>query len=344
MRPKRSSPRRPRKRHERALPAWLTLLGSVLLLVITFAFIFFVARGCVATQEATQVRKYVTNADSLLSESSNAGNEDLQGILQNAGGNPAKLDERALDRAATESEDLYVRALTDEEIPPEFKDTHHYLVSALGIRARATKRLAGAATGDAEGFMGALAAVVEDYRLSDALVRNHYFPAVRAALIEAGQQRDQGYLEEPEPFMDYEKLGFDVAPPAAGAARDDPNALHGVEIAAVKVAGQPLYPGGNVVLTGSDAPVFFVTVKNGGETPETGVDVEVVLNTRAERQAQTATIGQMRANGGMATVEVGGFRPGELDETAEVTVEAGPVKYEEYTKNNTLTGTVTFGI
>jgi len=110
------------------------------------------------------------------------------------------------------------------------------------------------------------------------------------------------------------------------------------------VAGQPLYQNGNVVLTGSDEPIVFVTVTNGGEVPETGVDVEVILNTRAERQAQTATIGQMRANGGTATVEVGGFRPGELDETAEVTVEAGPVKYEENSDNNTLTGTVTFGL
>jgi hypothetical protein len=311
---------------------------------MAFAFIFFVARGCVATQESTQVRKYVTNADSLLSESSNSGNEDLQGILQNAGGNPARLDERALDQAATESEDLYVRALTYEETSLEFEDAHHYLVSSLGIRARATKRLAGAAMGGAEGFTGVLAEVVEDYRLSDAIVRNHYFPAVQAALIEAGQQRDKGYLEEPEPFMDYEELGFDVAAPAAGTARDDPNALHGVEVAAVKVAGQPLYPGGNVVLTGSDEPIFLVTVKNGGETPETGVDVEVVLNTRAERQAQTTTIGQMRANGGTATVKVGRFRPGELYETAEVTVEAGPVEYEEFLENNTLAGTVTFGL
>jgi hypothetical protein len=319
------------------------LLGSILLLVVAFSFIFFVARGCVATQESTQVRKYITNADSLLSESSNTGNEVLQGILQNAGGNPARLDARALDQVATESEDLYVRALTYEEAPPEFDDAHHYLVSSLGIRAQATERLASAATGDAEGFRGVLAEVVEDYRLSDSVVRNHYLPAVQAALIEAGQQRDQSYLEEPEPFMDYEEIGFDVAAPAAGTARDDPNALHGVEIAAVEVAGQPLYPGGNVVLRGSDEPVFSVTVKNGGETPETGVDVEVILNTRAERQAQTATIGQMRPKG-VATVEIGGFRPGELDETAKVTVEAGPVEYEEFLENNTLMGTVTFGL
>jgi hypothetical protein len=314
-----------------------------LLLVVAFSFIFFVARGCVATQESTQVRKYVTNADSLLSESSNTGNEVLQGVLQNAGGNPARLNARALDQVTSKSEDLYVRALTYEEAPPEFEDAHHYLVSSLGIRARATERLASAATDDAEGFRGVLAEVVEDYRLSDSVVRDHYLPAVQAALIEAGQQRDQSYLEEPEPFMDYEEIGFDVAAPAAGTARDDPNALHGVEIVAVEVAGQPLYPGGNVVLRGSDEPVFSVTVKNGGETPETGVDVEVILNTRAERQAQTATIGQMRPKG-MATVEIGGFKPGELDETAKVTVEAGPVEYEEFLENNTLTGTVTFGL
>jgi hypothetical protein len=308
---------------------------------MAFAFIFFVARGCVATQESTQVRKYVTNADSLLSESSNTGNERLQTALQNAGGDPAKLDTVALEGVARNSESLYLRALENEEVPLEFQDAHHYLVSSLGIRAWATRQLAGAATGDAESFTGSLAQAVEDYRLSDSIVRNHYLPAVQDALIEAGQQRDQEYLDEPEPFMDYEEISFDVAAPTA--AQDDPNALHGVEIAAVEVAGQPLYPGGNVVLTGSDEPVFLVTVKNGGERAETGVDVEVILNTSAERQAQTATIGQMRAKGA-ATVEVGGFKPGELDETAEVTVEAGPVKYEEYQKNNTLTGTVTFGL
>ena len=311
---------------------------------MAFAFIFFVARGCVATQESTQVRKYVTNANSQLSDSSNLGNEKLLVLLQNAGGNPARLDAGAMEGVAAESRDQYLNALANEEVPPEFEDAHHYLVTTLGIRAHATKALADGAAGDAEGFTGALAEAVEDYRLSDSVVRDHYVQAVQDALIEAGQQRDQGYLGDPEPFMDYEESGFDVAQPAVAAAQDDPNALHGVEILAVEVAGQPLYQDGNVVLTGSDEPVFFVTVKNGGETPETGVDVEVILNTRAERQAQTATIGQLRANGGAATVEIGGFKPGELDETAEVTVEAGPVKYEEYLKNNTLTGTVTFGL
>lgn len=317
------------------------MLGSALLLVVAFGFIFFVARGCVATQEATQVRKYVTNADSQLSTSSNMGNETLQGALQRANGDPAQLDSGALQRVAGEADALYAQALTNGEVPPGFEDADHYLVSALGIRARAAEQLAQGA-GDADGFQGTLAAAVEDFRLSDGIVRNHYLPEVQDALQESDQRRDQSYLSEPEPFMDYEDLGFKVA--AAGAARDDPNALHGVQVSSVEVAGQPLYPNGNVVLRGSDEPVFFVTVENGGEVPETNVDVEVILNTRAERQAQTATIAQMRANGGTATVEVGGFLPGELDETAQVTVEAGPVEYEENPDNNTLTGTVTFGM
>src|SRR3712207_323988 len=191
----------------------------------------------------------------------------------------------------------------------------------------------------AESLPETLATTVEDLRMSDGVIRNHYLPEVHDALEESDQQRDQGYLSEPEPFMDYEEVGFKVAPATFGAARDDPNALHGVQISAVEVAGKPLYQDGNVVLTGSDEPIFFVTVTNGGEVPESGVDVEVILNTRAERQAQTATIGQMRANGGKATVRVDGFLPGELDETAQVTVEAKPVKYEELLDNNTLTGT-----
>jgi len=308
---------------------------------VVFGFIFFVARGCVATQESTQVRKYVTSADSLLSDSSNAGSE-LQGTLRNAGGDPARLDEAAVSQVSNRSEQLYLQALGQEEVPPEFEDAHHYLTTALGVRSEATQRLAQAATGDADGFAEELGAAVEDYRTSDGVVANHFIPKVQEGLERAGQTRDQGYREKPAPFMDYGALGFDVAAGAA-TARSDPSALHGVQVQSVKVAGKPLYPDGNVVLSGADEPTFAVTVANGGEAPESTVDVEVILNTSAERQAQTATIGQMRA-GGTATVQIEGFLPGELDETAEVTVEAGPVEYEEYLKNNTLTGTVTFGL
>jgi hypothetical protein len=46
----------------------------------------------------------------------------------------------------------------------------------------------------------------------------------------------------------------------------------------------------------------------------------------------------------MTTADVGGFIAGELDETARVPVEAGPVEYEKSASNNTLTGTVKFRI
>ncbi|ABG03009.1 hypothetical protein Rxyl_0028 [Rubrobacter xylanophilus DSM 9941] len=327
----------------RVLPAWLTMLGSLLFLFVVLAFIFLVARGCIATQESTQIRKYVTGADSLLSDSSDLGNGQLQPALKRAGGEPGRVSREALSRVADRSEDLYRRALENDEVPPEFDDAHHYLVSALGIRAQATARLASAAGGDGGRFQQALAEAVESFRISDGIVRNHYIPAVGDALQEAGHGRDRVYLEEPEPFMDYEEVGFEAGG-ASVPAQDDPNALHGVEIVSVTVAGQPLYPGGNVVLTGSDEPVFSVTVANGGEVPETAVPVEVILNTRAERQARTVTIERIEPGGGQATVEVSGFRPGQLNETAEVTVKAGPVEYEDYTQNNTLTGTVTFGM
>ncbi|HET7480303.1 MAG TPA: hypothetical protein VFJ72_12380, partial [Rubrobacteraceae bacterium] len=105
-----------------------------------------------------------------------------------------------------------------------------------------------------------------------------------------------------------------------------------------------LYQGGNVVLTGDSETVFTVTVTNGGEVAEQAVPVEVILNTKAERQSQKVTVESIAPNSGTQTVKVSGFRPGEYDETADVTVEVGPVKYEDYTDNNTLTGTVTFGL
>ena len=309
---------------------------------MVFGFIFFVARGCVANQQSTQVRKYVTSADSFLSDSSNAGRGELQRILGHAGGDPAKLDDEALAQVANRTEQQYLQALGQEEIPPEFEDAHHYVVTALGIRSQATDKLAQAASGDAGGFARELATAVEDYRTSDSIVANYYIPAVKHSLETAGQTSDQAYLEEPQSFMDYRALGFDAAP-VSGTARSDPNALHEVQIKAVKVADKPLYSQGNAVLTGADEPIFSVSVGNDGEVPETGVEVEIILNTSAERQAKSETIARLEPQK-TATVEIGGFIPGELDETARVIVEAGPVEYEKRTADNSLTGRVTFGI
>ena len=68
-------------------------------------------------------------------------------------------------------------------------------------------------------------------------------------------------------------------------------------------------------------------------------DFESLAEVVPERIAQVPGVARTET-----MVEVGGFIPGELDETARVTVEAGPVEYEKRTSNNTLTGRVTFGI
>ena len=313
-----------------------------MLLIVVFGFIFFVARGCVATQQSTQVRKYMTSADSLLGDSSNAGRGELQGVLSNAGGDAAKLDDGSLAQVANRAEQQYQQALQQEEIPPEFEDSHHYIVTALGIRSQATDTLAQAASGDEEGFEKDLATAVADYRTSDTIIADFYVPAVKRSLETAGQTGDQTYLQEPQPFMDYGALGFDAAP-TTDATESDPNALHGVQVTSVQVAGKPLRQDGQVVLTGPDEPTFAVRVRNGGEVAETGVEVEVIMNTAAERQAQSETISRLDAKKS-TTVEVGGFLPGELDETARVSIKVGPVEYEKATSNNTLTGAVRFGI
>jgi hypothetical protein len=329
-------------RRERGLPPWVTLLGSVFFLVLCFAFIFFGARSCVATQEATQIRKYITSADSTLSDSENVGNEELQGALQDS----ANPDTAAIDRAADATRKGYQDALRNEEIPPEFEDAHHYVITALGIRAAATEDLAEAARGDREGFEESIASVVEDYKFSDVIIFDHYVPASEGALEEADRMSDRNYLHEPKPFMDYEALNLSSGSSrssSSSSAPEDLSALRDVGVSGVRVAGRSLPSGGNVILTGSDEIVFSVSGINGGESAETNVPVEVVLNTRAERQAVSATIERIEP-GGTAAVEVRGFKPGEFDETAEASVRIGPVKYERSEEDNTLAGTVTFGI
>jgi hypothetical protein len=321
----------------------LTLLGSVLLLVLCFAFIFFVARSCVAAQEATQIRKYVTSADSTLSDSANVGSEEVQGAVSGALKDPKSLDADAINRAADATQKGYLDALRNREVPPEFEQVHHYMVTALGIRASATENLSEAAKGDPEKFGEALSSAVEDYKLSDVIVHDHYVPASEDALKKAGRSSDQNYLYDPKPFMDYEALGLSASSTQSTTAANDPNARHNVKIVDVQVAGRSLSPGGNVILGGSDELAFSVTVGNDGEVAETGVPVQVILNTRAERQALSGTIERIDP-GYSATVQIKGFKPGEIDETTEVNIKAGPVKYEKNEDDNALTGTVTFGI
>lgn len=327
------------------MPAWFTLVLSILFLVVAFAGIFFLARGCVATQESTEVRKYVTESDSLLAESASAGSEELQGALAEADGNPKALDANVVDAAAVQSRQLYNRALQNDEVPAGFEGAQDYLTTVLGLRWRATQGIAEAAGADEAAYGEALAEAAEDYRISDSIAINHFVPVVEEALGDAGQITDRDRIEEPEPFMNYRDAGMDDpaqdAPAASG--RSDPNALHGVQVDLVEVGGQPLYPGGEVVLGGSDSLDFNVTVTNGGEAAETGVPVEVILNTSAERQSQTVTIERIEPQE-TVTVKLTEFKPGELQESADVTVEAGPVKYEELTDNNVLTGAVVFGI
>ena len=311
--------------------------------MIALALIFFVGRGCLANQEATQVRKYVMSSNDLLSDSSTLGREKLQPLIQSAGGDPAQLDPQAMDQIVKEARRLHQLSMASE-VPQEFEDAHPYLESTLGIRASATEQLRQAASGDPGTFNEALATAVEDYGTGDSVAINHYLPASKSAIEQAGQQEDEKYLEEPRPFMDYGELGFDSAAIGTSQVRADPNALHGVEIGNVTVAGQQLFQDGTVVLGGSAEPIFTVTVVNGGEVAENNVPVEVVLNTQAGRQSNSQNIQQIEPGGGTATVEVGGFRPGGVNETAEATVEAGPVEYEDLLDNNTLTGRITFGL
>ena len=136
------NPRRSgRSSSRRALPPVVTVLGGVLLLALAVFFIFFVARGCVATQEATEVRKYVTGSNSLLTDSSNLGREKLQPILQASNGEPGQIEGEAMGQLVEQSERLYQQAEENGEVPPEFEEANNYLVSTLGVRATATRQL-----------------------------------------------------------------------------------------------------------------------------------------------------------------------------------------------------------
>ncbi|MBX6762847.1 MAG: hypothetical protein IRY88_04105 [Rubrobacteraceae bacterium] len=331
----RSPVRRGRKRGRWSLPPSLSVLVSALLLIFTAGVILFVVRGCVATQHATGIRKYVATSDSILTESRRLGSGRLQRALKDAtAGRLSSRDREDLREAAARSRELYERTLLSQDVPRRFVRAHHYLQSALGMRARETERLASAASEGKARLRRVLSNSVAGYRMSDAVISDYYMPAVKDVLREEGQiNEDAAIIYRPEPFVDYGALGF-----GGGGGSS-----HGVAISGVRVGGRPLYAGGTVVLKGADRPVFAVEVANEGRAAETGVPVEVVLEGETGRQIHTARIRRIPP-GGSVTVTIDGFRPGLVNETDDVRVEAGPVRGERYTENNTLAGKLTFGI
>ncbi|WP_273844937.1 hypothetical protein [Rubrobacter calidifluminis] len=326
-----------RRRGGRALPPWASVCVSALLFLVVAGVILLVVRGCVATQQATGIRKYVATSDSILLESQHLGNGRLQRALEDASdGRVSSRHREDLRWSAERSRELYERTLASQKVPRRFAQVHHYLQSALGIRARATGRIARAASGSRERLRSALSSGLRDYKMSDAVISHYYMPAVREVLREEGQiNEDDAIIYHPAPFVDYGASGL------GGGRRE--GAAHGVRISGVSVGGHPLYPGGTVILKGADRPVFRIEVANDGGMVEDGVPVEISVAGGVESQVRTARIRRIEP-GRTETVTLGGFKPGVVDETSRVRVEVGPVRYEQYTRDNTLSGRLTFGI
>ena len=190
-----------RPRRGGTLPPWITLLGSILFLATCFFLIFFVAKGCVAAQESTQIRKYVTSADSTLSDSANLGREELQGALAGAAEDPGTMDAAALGSASDKARTYYLDALRNQEVPPGFEDAHHYMVSALGVRAEAVEDLASAAGGEPAEAGETPPASVGDFKLNDAIVRALDVPASKVAVVDLGNGGSRTKSYEPQPCM-----------------------------------------------------------------------------------------------------------------------------------------------
>ena len=94
-----------------------------MLLVLCFSFVFFVGKSCVAAQKSTEIRKYITSADSILSDSTNVGNEALQPVISGTLEDSENQDAAAMDRASDETRKGYLDALRKEGVPPEFEGT-----------------------------------------------------------------------------------------------------------------------------------------------------------------------------------------------------------------------------
>ena len=311
-------------------------VGLAFLILIVIAF-----RGCLEARSDRGLRDYAVDVGTIMQESEQRG-ADFFGLL-NAPSGSSSLDFRSQVLANRDASQALLDRAENLDTPGQMDDAQAAVTQSLTLRRDAlsviaenvTQATATAQTADAisriTDQMGALYA-------SDVLWRQIGSPDIKDVLAEEGVDAPQlpvgnfmpdnatDFLDQTELVT---KLNGIVGQPTTGG-------IHGLELVSTTIGDTTLAADATTTVP-ADAQELEIEVQNGGDSDETGIQVEVVING----QELNGTLQALDA-GGTGTVRVPLTTKPQPGTETIIEVNVVPVPGEQLSDNNSATYTVIF--
>lgn len=320
------------------------MLAFVILVVLAF-------RGCLEARKERGIRNYVTDVNTIMTESGQRG-QDFFDLLEGSSGSSSKEFEDTVREIRGSSESLLDRA-EDLDVPDEMSPAQGAVVLALQLRLDALGKIAdntGAATADAE-TQEAVSAIVNQMSSlysSDVIYAQVAVPEIEQVVEDEGIDvtplRGGNFMPSAEPSSSQNLEWLDqtqiLDALAALSGTDATSGNHGLGLVpgGVTIGDKTLSPDAPNSVSANDREIA-VRVQNQGSSEET--DVEVVVSVDGEELPQYT----------IASIQPGETQTAKLEITtsptpgAEVELEVlvTPVAGEADSSNNEATYSVTFG-
>jgi CARDB len=344
----RRTPVDPQRRRRQFVVRRLIGVGVVLAFLILVVLAF---RGCLEARKERGIRNYVTDVNTIMTESQQRG-EDFFELLEASGGSSSQEFEDTVREIRGASESLLDRA-EDLDVPDEMAGAQDAVVLSLQLRRDALGKIAdntGAATADAE-TQDALDAIVNQMSSlysSDVIYTQVGVPEVEQVIedegisvtpLRGGHFMPSADLSSPQnlEWLDRTQILDALAALSGGDATSGTHGL-GIVPGGVSIGGETLSPDVSNSVSANDREIA-VEVQNQGSSEET--DVEVVVSIDGEELPHYTIASIQPGETQTARLEI--TTPPTPGAEVELDVLVTPVAGEEDSSNNEATYGVTFG-
>jgi hypothetical protein len=311
-------------------------VGLAFLILIVIAF-----RGCLEARSDRGLRDYAQDVGTIMQESEQRG-ADFFGLL-NAPRGSSSLDFRSQVLANRDASQALLDRAENLDTPGQMDDAQAAVTQSLALRRDAlsviaenvTQATAAAQTADAisriTDQMGALYA-------SDVLWRQIGSPDIKRVLDEEGVDAPElppgNFMpDNATDFLDQTEL---VTKLNGIVGQATTGGVHGLELVST-TTGDTTLTAGTTTTVPADAQELEIEVQNGGDSAETGIQVQVVING----QELTGTLQALDA-GDIGTVKVPLTTKPQPGTETTIEVNVVPVPGEQLSDNNSATYTVIF--
>lgn len=312
-------------------------IGLVILIVIVLG-----VKGCLDARAQRALEDYARNVSQILKETEQTSKKFF-GNLEDPGTlsvtdftNEVEADSSAMSNYASRIDDLSAPGdVSDAQKALEL--VYELRASAMSTIANKMKTALGAA--GAEKAQAAIARQMQSLLASDVLYEQVVRPEINGVLENNGI--DGSDVPEstlvPDGIKWLEESSISAALGAiSGTGGEVTGGVHGLGLIGASVNGTELVAGGEAVVSAEEEFVVEAQVQNLGESPENGIDVEVIVDGSATSSTiDSLAVGEIET----ASIPVTPVPSGTV--TLEVKVAAVPG--ENVTENNEATYTVTIG-